>query len=141
MDANERYEKLAKQFNRDTGLLAPGKDAPAAVAADPKYKYEYRQEEWDKWLANRRNLRSKEMTRYIDYLQEHMKQLVKRYVNNEADNFPSEFKQIPKYRLVNLLVDSSVPILRKMEDDALRASICSVCSMIRFAEKQRSKEK
>ena len=81
------------------------------------------------------------MTRYIDYLQEHMKRLVKRYIDNEADNFPTEFKEVPKYRLVNLLVDSSAPILRKMEDDALRAGIYSVCSMIRFAEKQRSKDK
>jgi len=55
MDANERYERLAKQFKRDTGLLAPGKDAPAAVGADPEYDTTYRQQEWDKWLKGRQS--------------------------------------------------------------------------------------
>lgn len=50
MNANERYEYLAKQFKRDTELLAPGKDAPSAVAGDPDYDLHHRQREWDKWL-------------------------------------------------------------------------------------------
>ena len=53
MDASERYEKLASEFYRDTGLIAPGKDVPASVAADPNYKYEYRWQEWVKWLRER----------------------------------------------------------------------------------------
>ena len=53
MDANERYELLATQFKQATGLLAPGKDAPAAVGNDPEYNYDYRRQEWDKWLKNR----------------------------------------------------------------------------------------
>ena len=50
MNANDRAEELAKQFRHDTGLLAPFKDAPAAVGGDPEYNQEYRQREFDKWM-------------------------------------------------------------------------------------------
>jgi len=52
MDTNGVYEKLAAQFKKETGLLAPGKDAPAAVAGCPEYAHEYRLQEWDKWIAS-----------------------------------------------------------------------------------------
>ena len=57
MDATERYEKLAKEFYRETGLMAPGKDAPASVAEDPEYQHEYRKQEWDKWMKARQKRR------------------------------------------------------------------------------------
>ena len=52
MDAIERYEKMAAQFKKETGLLAPGKDAPAAVAGCPEYDIDHRRKEWDKWIAS-----------------------------------------------------------------------------------------
>ena len=32
MNANERFEYMAEQFYKKTGMLAPGKDCPAALA-------------------------------------------------------------------------------------------------------------
>jgi len=34
MDANERFEKVAEEFFKDTGYMAPGKDVPAMVATE-----------------------------------------------------------------------------------------------------------
>ena len=62
MSANDAYEELAAQFSKDTGLMAPGKDVPAAVGADPIYNYEYRVQEWKKWLEKRSLHRKKEVT-------------------------------------------------------------------------------
>ena len=53
MNANDELEKLAKQFYKETGLMAPFKDEPAAVAGDPEYNQEYRRREYDKWIRNR----------------------------------------------------------------------------------------
>ena len=55
MNANDEYEELARQFKKDTGLLAPGKDAPSAVGGDPDYNPTHRREEWDKWMEKRRD--------------------------------------------------------------------------------------
>lgn len=33
MDANERYEYMAEQFYKETGVIAPGKDAPAGFSS------------------------------------------------------------------------------------------------------------
>jgi len=52
-NANEELEALAKQFRAETGLLAPFKDAPAAVGNDPAYNQKHRQEEWDKWFHSK----------------------------------------------------------------------------------------
>ena len=49
----ERLEELAKEFAKDTGLLAPFKDAPAAASNDPHYNQEHRRQEWDTWLKCR----------------------------------------------------------------------------------------
>ena len=51
----EHYEQLAKQFQRDTGLLAPGKDVPAAAANDPQYSLTHRQQTWYKWFTTQRD--------------------------------------------------------------------------------------
>lgn len=56
-DATEILEELARQFKKDTGLLAPFKDEPAAVGNDPEYNQTYRQQEWDRWLKARNSLR------------------------------------------------------------------------------------
>lgn len=43
----ERFERLAEAFYRDTGLLAPGKDAPAAGGQPDR---EERSEKYDAWI-------------------------------------------------------------------------------------------
>jgi hypothetical protein len=48
----ERFERLAAEFHRDTGLLAPGKDAPAASGGFPTERE--RADRWTAWLAERR---------------------------------------------------------------------------------------
>jgi len=49
-DHYEEVEEMCRRFNRDTGLMCPMKDAPAAVGNCPEYRYEFRRDEWDKWL-------------------------------------------------------------------------------------------
>ena len=51
----EHYEQLAKQFQRDTGLLAPGKDVPTTAANDPQYSLTHRQQTWYKWFTTQRD--------------------------------------------------------------------------------------
>ena len=51
MENNERLEILGKEFKKDTGLLAPFKDAPACCGGDPEYNQDFRQREYDKWLG------------------------------------------------------------------------------------------
>ena len=47
MDSNIRYEIKARAFQRMTGEMAPGKDAPEATYPEP---IEKRQAMWDAWL-------------------------------------------------------------------------------------------
>jgi hypothetical protein len=49
--ALERFEELAAAFHRDTGLLAPGKDQPAAMGGHPTD--EERMAAWTAWLRKR----------------------------------------------------------------------------------------
>jgi hypothetical protein len=49
--ALERFERDAAAFHRDTGLLAPGKDQPAAMGGHPTD--EERMAAWTAWLRNR----------------------------------------------------------------------------------------
>ena len=45
----EKYENVAEEFYRDTGLMAPGKDD----AGFSSMTYEERRAEWDKWMDAR----------------------------------------------------------------------------------------
>ena len=75
---------------------------------------------------------------YVDHLKEYMTERVKKYLeNHELEDLPVEFKGIPRTRLIDLLIDQSTPILRKIEDDALRASVESVAALIRYSKKGR----
>jgi hypothetical protein len=48
--ASERFEMLAAEFRRDTGMTAPGKDeAPAAGGHD----IAAREDAWAQWLKNK----------------------------------------------------------------------------------------
>lgn len=49
--ALERFEALASAFHRETGLLAPGKDAPAAAGGFPDEAE--RMTRWRAWCAER----------------------------------------------------------------------------------------
>lgn len=49
---NDRYERHAKLFRQETGLMAPGKDE--AAAAYSGHTYEERWEAWIKWHKERK---------------------------------------------------------------------------------------
>lgn len=59
MNANESFELLAAKFNKDTGIVAPGKDIAAAVGSDPKTNPTYRQGAWDVWNMLQANTQTK----------------------------------------------------------------------------------
>ena len=42
----EQFERVAEEFNRQTGFLRPGKDCRL-------HSYEDRMDEWDKWQASK----------------------------------------------------------------------------------------
>jgi hypothetical protein len=46
MNANERFEYMAELFYKQTGVIAPGKDAPAGFNTDSDEK---RREVWSEW--------------------------------------------------------------------------------------------
>ena len=46
MKANERFEYMAELFYKDTGMMAPGKDSPAAFGATNR---EEREAAWHRW--------------------------------------------------------------------------------------------
>lgn len=48
-DWNARFEELAAAFYAETGMMAPGKDAPAALGDT----HNERQARWDEWLDER----------------------------------------------------------------------------------------
>lgn len=51
MDENSviTFERIAERFYRETGLLAPGKDAPAAARMD----IDARRKAWDEWCERK----------------------------------------------------------------------------------------
>lgn len=49
MNYNEEYERLAEAFYQDTGLMAPGKDMPAAMGNT--VSQEERWEKWREWIG------------------------------------------------------------------------------------------
>ena len=69
----ERLEELAEEFAKDTGLLAPFKDAPAAVGNDPHYDRTYRQREYDKWLHAGKKGGTKDMGTLTTMLRDNLK--------------------------------------------------------------------
>lgn len=58
IEATDRWwmlDELAHVFYKETGIMAPFKDMPAAMCGGgPKDEGDYRQEAWDKWLVERR---------------------------------------------------------------------------------------
>ncbi|MCH7938515.1 MAG: hypothetical protein IID13_02075 [Candidatus Marinimicrobia bacterium] len=46
MDANERFEYMADKFYKDTGMMAPGKDSPAAFGVTDQKE---RMAAWSEW--------------------------------------------------------------------------------------------
>ena len=47
-DSTERFERLAALFYAETGMMAPGKDVPAAAGEGPTFNE--RMARWDAWL-------------------------------------------------------------------------------------------
>lgn len=48
-NATERYDRLAAQFYRETGIMAPGKDVAAALGTSMTIEDRY--EAWRQWCA------------------------------------------------------------------------------------------
>lgn len=49
-DVNAKYEALAAEFFRETGIMAPGKDVPASMGMmEPRERFE----QWWDWLEKR----------------------------------------------------------------------------------------
>lgn len=46
--STEKYDRMADQFYRETGMMAPGKDVPAGLSG--KYDFETRSAKWDEWI-------------------------------------------------------------------------------------------
>lgn len=49
--STESFERLAAEFYRETGILAPGKDQPAAMGGH--LSDEEREKAWRMWIASR----------------------------------------------------------------------------------------
>ena len=73
---------------------------------------------------------------FVDHLTEYMKERVKKYLEDRnPEDLPTEFDRIGTAKLLYLITDSAVPILRKMEDDAVRAAIENTAALIRYSKK------
>ena len=55
--ANDRYERLAVEFYRETGMMAPGKDDPIC-----HHTYADRWTAWEAWTHRRAALAAQEET-------------------------------------------------------------------------------
>lgn len=51
--ALEEYEERAERFHKETGMLAPGKDQPAAMGGYPTL--EEREAAWRAWIEKERS--------------------------------------------------------------------------------------
>ncbi len=71
---------------------------------------------------------------YVDHLEEHMKRLARRRIEDHRDSLPRELSNLPDARIIDLITDMATPILRKIEDDAIDAAIAKASSMIRYAK-------
>ena len=79
---------------------------------------------------------------YTDYLKEYMTGKARQYLDeHKPEDLPIEFVGLPKDRLILGLEDGATPILRKIEDDAIRASVERFASLIRYKEFARQKAK
>lgn len=73
---------------------------------------------------------------FVDHLKEHMKELVTQYINAHKDSLPSEFTGIPDEKLIYSITNEAVPVLRKIEGDALEAGIGRFASLIRYSQRR-----
>lgn len=73
---------------------------------------------------------------FVDHLREHMKELVEKYINDHKDTLPEEFEGIPDEKLIYSITNEVVPILRKLEGDALLAGVEHFASLIRYSRRK-----
>jgi len=75
---------------------------------------------------------------YKDYLKEYMGGKIREYLRDSAqrDTLPAEFDGLSDNRMIELVSDGAVPVLRGMEDIAISSAIERACFMIRFSRKQ-----
>lgn len=48
---SEAFEMAAERFHDETGIMAPGKDLPAAMADSENSDFQVRMNRWETWLA------------------------------------------------------------------------------------------
>ena len=66
MTSNERFELKARAFNILFGVVAPGKDVPAARGSDD---YEARQRLWIDWLSHNGKTIDAMLTAFDEWLE------------------------------------------------------------------------
>ena len=76
---------------------------------------------------------------YVDHLKEYMRDRAERFVEEMGDHYPKELldlKASAPDKLAILIEDGATPILRKIEDDAIRTAAFRVVTMIAWSKSQ-----
>lgn len=82
--------------------------------------------------------------KYVDHLQEYMRERAKRFVENIGEHYPEEIWELKNElpdRLIELLVEGATPILRGMEDNAISSALARTVIAIRWSRQQAKVEK
>ena len=75
--------------------------------------------------------------KYVDHLQEYMREKAKRFIEHIEDHYPPEIFKLKKEhpdRLIELLAEGATPVLRGLEDNALDATLARLVISIRWAK-------
>lgn len=77
--------------------------------------------------------------KYVDHLQEYMRERAKQFVENMGTHYPAELLDIKTDRpdrLIELLTEGATPILRGMEDNAIDSAMGRLLVSIRWSKQQ-----
>lgn len=72
---------------------------------------------------------------FTDHLKEHMRGRIKRFLDNMGLYYPPELLSTSKGRLIDLIEERATPILRGIEDSAIRTAAFETLIAIRWAER------
>ena len=73
--------------------------------------------------------------KFVDHLKEYTKGRVARLIQDHRDSLPRELSDLPDDKLIELISDHAVSILRKIEDDAIEAAIERGAALIRYSRR------
>ena len=74
--------------------------------------------------------------KYVDHLKDYVEGKITSIVDSGA-SLPDEFKEIDKAILIKEITNQAVPVLRMMEDAAIKAGIESYAALIRYSRKSK----